>query len=92
MFTFKTEKPTGRYRSFENPVHRVKLKKIEIGTISPNPPHKIRLRVMKTEPDNSPCAWKWVYLKKESTSLQEAKEFLNEKFDLIIKKYTFPKD
>jgi hypothetical protein len=97
-FTFKTEQPTGKYRCFDNPTHHVKLNKVEIGYISPEEPFKIKLTVIKNQddiakPKNNPnCPWKWITLKHESKSLQEAKEFLKENFDLIMKTFTFPKE
>jgi hypothetical protein len=40
------------------------------------------------EKGNSNCLWKWIRLKKESTSLQEAKDFLNANVELILKTFT----
>jgi hypothetical protein len=94
-FTFKTEKPTGRYRSFDSNTNYIKLNKIEIGTISDEAPFIIRLRIIKTdimENGNKNCPWKWIRLKKESASLKEAKEFLKNNVTGIITKYKFPED
>jgi hypothetical protein len=47
--------------------------------------------VMKTETitDNNPnCDFKWITLNKKSSSLEEAKEFLNANIELILIKYT----
>ena len=88
-FTFKTEQPTGRFRSFDNPVYHIKYQKKEVGIIGCEFPHKIRLQVLKTDkdlkaPDNNPnCEWKWIRLKKESESIEAAKTFLNENIDRI---------
>jgi hypothetical protein len=88
-FTFKTDKPTGKYKSFDRPIHNVKLEGIEVGRINPDAPFKIRLRVTKSninEDGNPNCPWKWIQLKKESESLQEAKDFLNSHCDDILLK------
>ena len=90
QFTFKTVKPTGKWRSFENDQHLIKLDKKEVGRIDCDPPYKIRLAVVKTdinEDKNPNCTWKWIILKHQSSSLAEAKEFLNENFLSIIKQF-----
>jgi hypothetical protein len=89
-FTFKTDKPTGQYRSFYSNHHEIKLNKKVIGSIDPKLPHKIRLQVMKTdimEDGNPNCKWKWIVLKQQSQTLQETKEFLNRHCDEILQKY-----
>jgi len=94
-FTFKTEKPTGRYRSFDTETHYVKWNKVEIGTISPETPFTIRLRVMKkdmTEDKNPNCPWRWIKLKQQSISLDEAKKYLNDNIKLITDTFTIPTD
>ena len=85
-FTFKTAYPTGRYSSFFSNTHHIKLNKILCGTIGDSIPHKIRLQVMKkdiNEDSNPNCEWKWITLKKESKTLIEAKEWLNQNFEKI---------
>lgn len=89
-FTFKTEKPIGPYSVFYPKHHYVKLKKQKIGFISDINPYRISLKVIKAdimEDKNSNCSWKWITLKKESKSINEAKEFLNTNFDSLTKKY-----
>ena len=89
-FTFKTEKATGRYREFSTDIHNIKYNNIKCGLIGSKKPHKIRLQVIKddiNEDSNTNCPWKWVTLKHESTTLTEAKEYLNEIRDIIFKKY-----
>jgi len=91
-FTFKTVEPTGRL-NFDPPYHHVKFRKIQVGSIDNSFPHKIRLMVMKKdlmEDGNPNCKWKWITLRKESKSLQEAKDFLNNNVEGILKKYSFP--
>jgi hypothetical protein len=89
-FTFKTEKSIGRYRSFSPDTHLIKLNKKEIGRIEDSEPFKIRLAIEKVninEDKNPNCPWKWVTLKKESKSLDEAKSFLKENYSRIIEIY-----
>lgn len=89
-FTFKTDKPTGKWKSFDSPSHYIKLKGISCGMIDNDAPHTIRLQVIKKdvmEDGNKNCPWKWIRLKKESATLQEAKDFVAEKTDAIIAMY-----
>jgi len=88
-FTFKTIQGTGRYRSFLPHWHEIKIKNVVVGYVV-DETWKIRLMVEKTyifEDDNPNCSWKWITLKKQSTSLQEAKDFLNDNFVNITKKW-----
>ena len=89
-FTFKTKKSVGRYGSFYPDNHYVKFKKQVIGMIEDKQPHRIRLKVIKNEEldDGNPnCEWMWITLKKESDSVAEAKEFLNNNIEAIMTKY-----
>jgi hypothetical protein len=89
-FTFKTEKSTGRYSAFYPDNHYIKLNKKQVGKISDKKPYLIRLSVVKkdiNEDGNPNCKWKWITLKKESKSLQEAKDFLNETIEAIMCAY-----
>jgi len=89
-FTFKTEKPTGKYISFYNDHHLIKFKRIKVDYFSNEPFYKINLKVIKKDIDedgNPNCKWKWITLKKESESLQEAKDYLNQNIDKILEKY-----
>lgn len=88
-FTFKTEKPKGRYKSFESPYHKVKMGGKVVGSID-HDTWRIRFMVYKTDTitdDNPNCEWKWIGLSKRCESLEEAKEFLNANFDEINKKF-----
>jgi len=92
-FTFKTEKPTGKWKSFDNDSHYIKLNGKQVGAIHHAAPFKISFTVLKTEEDkksdkNPNCPWKRITLKKESTTLQEAKDFANMMFDKITKEFT----
>jgi hypothetical protein len=89
-FTFKTIKPTGRYKSFDNELHQIKLKGFEVGTINSEKPHRIRLMVIKDDinSDGNPnCTWKWITLDKSFSNVQEAKSYLNKVKDLVLDKY-----
>ena len=96
-FTFKTQKSTGRYRSFYPDNHSIKIKGFECGSIGDEKPYKIRLMVWKNDEDrakpddNKNCPWKWITLKKESETLQAAKEWLNANFDAIMEKWDIRK-
>jgi len=87
-FTFKTIKPTGKWRAFESSEIIIKVDGKECGNISDSKPHTIHLRVIKTdinEDKNPNCIWKNIRLKKQSESLDEAKAFLKEHYNTIIK-------
>lgn len=88
-FTFKTVKPTGKYKSFYNPHYTIFLGGQDVGEIRHEFPHKIRLKVIKeVYEDGVPnCKWKWVQLVHESASINEAKKWANEHFEAITKKY-----
>jgi hypothetical protein len=92
-FTFKTERSTGSYKSFYGPTYHIKLNKIKVGLIGHEIPHTIRLRVLKNiDEAASNCNWKWVVLKRESTSVDDAKTWLNAHFEQIMNKWQFPKE
>ena len=90
-FTFKKDKaPTGLASIGHITTSYIKLNKRKVGYIKEVEPFKIRLMVIKKdimEDGNPNCPWKWIALKKESKTLEEAKTFLNEKIDLILEKY-----
>lgn len=98
-FTFKTEKPTGRYRSFFSETYHIKLNKIEIGLISlkekhTDGPFKIRLMAIKNEKlgmdDGNPnCKWMWIVIKREFETIDDAKIYLNENFDKLTSSIDF---
>ncbi|GJQ43855.1 MAG: hypothetical protein JETCAE03_33530 [Ignavibacteriaceae bacterium] len=92
-FTFKTEKPTGKWRSFHQPTHYIKLGREICGHIDPEN-FTISLMIIKNdinEDSNPNCSWKWIRLKKESKTLQEAKDFLNENIEVLLSKYNIHK-
>lgn len=89
-FTFKTEKPTGKYASFQSANHIIKLDGKQVGTIDDKAPFTIRLMVIKNdllEDGNKNCIWKWITLAKISENLDDAKKFVNDSFITLNKKY-----
>ncbi len=53
-------------------------------------PYRIRLKVVKQdimEDGNANCDWKWITLKAEFKTIDEAKEFLNANFISINEKW-----
>lgn len=79
-FTFKTEKSTGAWGSFYPDTIHVKLYGYEVGYIDDTSPHKIRLQVKRNSEEitkESPSPFKWIKLKKEFSSIAEAKEHIN---------------
>lgn len=93
-FTFKTEQPTGRYRSFDKPTYHIKYDKKEVGYIKLEKPHKIHLQVLKTEEDlkksenNINCEWRWLRIKYEFESVDAAKLWLNENIEKILNAFS----
>ena len=86
MFTFKTNWPTGRYRSFSNPTHEIKLKRKMVGLIDADPPHQIRLMVMKDdimEDGNPNCEWMWIVLSQKFSCVNDAKDYLRMTYEAI---------
>lgn len=99
-FTFKENKATGRYRSFETESHEIKIKKQVVGSINElagkawnNTPDEdvgkfvIRLAIKKEKTPEVPCDFKWITLKKRFNTATEAKEMLQAVADKIIEKY-----
>jgi hypothetical protein len=93
-FTFKTIKPAGKWKSFDEDQIIVKFEKQEVGAIDSQKPHRIMLMVEKGETTNDPnpnCSWKWITLAKESESVEEAKDFLNSIADKVLSAFTLHK-
>jgi hypothetical protein len=100
-FTFKTDHPTGQYRGFFPNTNHIKYNKINVGLIVGSSnynnigPYKIRLQVIKNdimEDGNPNCNWKWITLKHESATVQEAKDFLNNNIDKILNTFELVKE
>lgn len=89
-FTFKTERPTGKYRALGATSHHIKMNGDLVGTISDTFPYRIRLQVVKddvNEDGNPNCEWKWITLSRVSSSVADAKDFLNDNFTSITNKF-----
>jgi hypothetical protein len=88
-FTFKTDRPTGPYSSFYSSYYHIKFNKEDVGVIVDRT-WKIRFMVIKediNEDGNPNCEWKWITLKKESATLLDAKQWLNDNIEAIFRKY-----
>lgn len=87
-FTFKTTKPTGRYKSFYQSYHEIKYNKKMCGTIKGRPPHGVGFMVIKKdimEDKNPNCEWKWCFLKTpEFQNVKEAKKWVKENTGRIL--------
>lgn len=91
QFTFKTEHPTGRYKSFFPSTHLIKVKRYDVGRISDTKPYSVYLNIVKKDinEDKHPnCPWRTICLKKKFESIEEAKEFLNERIKDIFNQWT----
>ncbi len=91
-FTFKTEKATGMYRSFYPDLHEIKYKRKACGQILEDKlkGYKVRLMIIKQdilEDGNPNCKWKWIQFKPRFKTLQDAKDWVNKGFDVIMKTY-----
>lgn len=100
-FTTKTTPATGRYRSFFSDHTDIKLKGKEVGEISGTKelgipsvkaPYRLRFMVIKddiNEDGNPNCEWKWITLKKEFNTVDEAKEFVKQEevCKAVLEKY-----
>ena len=87
-FTFKCIKPTGRYRSFDNDYHDIKLSGKKVGCISA-PEHRslpwsIRFAVNKGPTVNDPAPFRWVTLQVKFDTPQDAKRFARDRFERIV--------
>ncbi len=92
-FTFKTIKPTGKWRGFDKESYHILLNKKQVGLFYNQGEYwSITFMVMKTETitdDNPNCPWKWIQLKAKPKTLDEAKEFVNSVFVELSLKYKF---
>lgn len=91
-FIFKTSKPTGKWRSFDEPTFYIKYQGKVVGMIDIKSDFPIRLMVVKNEiyKDSNPnCSWMWksISLGKAET-LEQVHEQLNKNIQKILDKYT----
>ena len=85
-FTKKTTKPTGKFSSFQDPIHTIFYNNHEVGFII-HKTRKIYLQVIKTDritDDNPNCIWKNICLKYNPSSLNDAIDYLNNNRDAIF--------
>lgn len=84
--TFKTHKPTGRFRSFDTEYADIKFKKKIFGTISEisglGDKYKINLMVVSEK-----GGFDWISLKVRFKAMNEAKLFVKENYEAISKKF-----
>lgn len=101
MFTYKKHRHTGKFSAFEAEVHDIELKARKIGDIaeaahfSQERGYRISFAVKKAPTQEQPAPFKWVNVKTRFTSVADAKAFLVEHFEELIKEldlYSFPKD
>lgn len=85
-FTFKKHIAVGRYRSFELDQTDIKIKRKEVGLIAQerNNGYCIRFTIVD---EASATGWKWITLKRRFSDEGEARAFLNEHINAILRKY-----
>lgn len=87
-FTFKTEKPTGKWRSFGKDRYIIKLDGKQVGNITNSPAHIIYLAVIKAdinEDGNPNCIFKNIRLKETHLTVEDAKVWLNTNIEDVLK-------
>lgn len=85
--TFKTHKPTGRYRSFYRPDIYIKHNRLKIGSIEADEPYVIRVTVKREPTKAEPAPFRWITLAYKSKTLEESKRYAEENLERIINKY-----
>lgn len=90
-FTFKKERATGPYASFQSEPIYIKHKGTEVGYINDgfkSGKHFIHLQVRKEEFDeNDRCDWRWAKIKFKFDTVEEAKQWLNDNRERIFNNY-----
>jgi len=90
-FTFKTDKPKGKWAWLDSPSHLIKLDGDQVGEIT-DKEFKITLTVCRDGNDTpSNCPWKRITLAHKSSTLEEAKSFLNDHFQSVTKQFNLYK-
>lgn len=84
QFTFKINRPTGRFRSFDRANMDIVWDKKQVGSVSEKVGYYEIHFMVKS--DKHP-GWKWIVLKKRVASFDEAKQLLRENFQTITKKF-----
>lgn len=93
-FTFKNNKSTGRFASFQGVCHDIKIKGKICGNIGERshllPDYKfeerffIRLMIIDS---TIPSGWRNIIFNKRFENIEDAKKWLNENFEAINKKW-----
>ena len=81
-FTFKTEKSTGRYRSFYPDNYYVRLNKEDVGLITDDKPHKVKLKVVDGD------KFRWIVFKREFDTVSEARDWIRDNCDSILERHS----
>ena len=104
VFSFKRNIPTGKWRSFEpQHNHSIKLNKNEVGDIQEirhigvtrienQGKFEIGFMINKKDPmeDGNPnCSWRWIRLKRKFENAEEAKQFILDNSEALIKQFDF---
>ncbi len=93
MFTYKEQKRTGKFRSFQTRCYHIKLDKKVVGYIrepsnlSNEQGWGISFSIKKEVTKEEPAPFKWIFFTTRFETIDEAKEFLRVNFDGIIAKY-----
>jgi hypothetical protein len=96
-FTFKVNRPTGKYKSFSNTYVEIKLDGCVVGSFSEsaiNNSSVIAFHVIKEdilEDGNPNCIWKSRFIKNPNNKIKDTQKFLNENFHIIIEKFNLYK-
>ena len=90
-FTFKKHIATGMYRSFELDNTDIKMDRKVVGTISESRDYDdrygISFMIKKEKTKSLPAPFKWVRLKKRFGSENDARTFVRENNDVMIKQF-----
>ena len=84
MFTFKRNKPTGRYASFSNIMTEVKIKGNQCGTINEGGGFNNWSATLAVKDEKAKSGWRWATLKRKFESEQEARDFLKDNYTKLV--------
>jgi hypothetical protein len=90
--SFKTTKPTGKYRWLDKPTTYIILDSKNVGMFGEDTEGKtiIKLQIIKDDinSDGNPnCNWKWINLAKKLESIEEGKEWIKANIKVITEKW-----
>ena len=94
-FTFKINRPTGRYSSFDPSHMDIKYNGYVVGAVyepqlipGGDRNWRVRFKVIPTVSDTySPKDWEWITIKYAPSSFEEAKQWLLKNQEAIFQKY-----